>query len=112
MTDLVPYEAQPPGFTETETVNANVAMAGLSVHTQRAYRRWIRRYLCDVQQVERGAVDFNALNIELVITSLGTAMLKAWLGRLKTMKLGKQSLGQARASIVWLAQLMGDISRL
>jgi site-specific recombinase XerD len=111
MTDLIPYEQQSPGFIETETVNARVAMAGLSAHTQRAYRRWIKRYLCDVQKVAPRDVNFEALNIELVIDSMGTAMLKAWLGKLKTQKLGKQSIGQARAAVVWLAQLMGDIGR-
>ncbi|HVO42989.1 MAG TPA: tyrosine-type recombinase/integrase [Aggregatilineales bacterium] len=112
MTDLIPYEAATPGPIETESVNANVAMAGLSVHTQRAYRRWIRRYLGDVERVAPADIDFNALNIDLVVDSLGTAALKAWLGRLKTQKLGKQSLGQARAAIVWVAQLMGDLGRV
>ncbi len=112
MTDLIPYEAQPVDFPETETVNVNVAMAGLSVHTQRAYRRWIRRYLADYNKMDRSAVDFDALNITLVINSLGTAPLKAWLGQLKAQKLGKQSLTQAKAAVVWIAQFMADLGRL
>src|SRR5258708_7277390 len=46
ITDMVPFGANGElGFIETESVNAMVAMAGLSAHTQRAYQRWIVRYL-------------------------------------------------------------------
>jgi integrase len=112
MTDLIPIEPPSAGFPETETVNVNVAMAGLSVHTQRAYRRWIKRYLADVNQMD--ALDFNlsALNIDLAVRSLGTALLKAWLGRLKALRLGKQSIMQAKAAVVWIAQFMADLGRV
>ena len=112
MTDLVPHEAQPVGFVETETVNVNVAMAGLSTHTRRAYRRWIRRYLSEYNQIDKRDIDFNALNTNLVANSVGTAALKAWLGRLKSEKLGKQSITQAKASIVWISHFMADLGRL
>ncbi len=113
MTDIVPVEPQPVGYPETETVNVYVAMAGLSVHTQRAYRRWIARYLTDINQLDaRLKINFKALNIALVVRSLGTAPLKAWLGRLKSMQLGKQSITQAKAAIVWIAQFMADLGRL
>jgi integrase/recombinase XerD len=111
MTDLIPFDAQTPGFVETETVNARVAMAGLSVHTQRAYQRWIRRYLSDINQLSPKSIDLTALNIEMTVRSLGPAPLKAWLGRLKAQGLGKQSIMQAKASIVWVAQLMADLGR-
>jgi integrase len=112
MTDLIPLEPQSVDFPETETVNVNVAMAGLSVHTQRAYRRWITRYLADINQ--RDKIDFNpdALHISLIVSSLGTAPLKAWLGRLKALRLGKQSIMQAKAAVVWIAQFMADLGRL
>src|SRR5215468_2162214 len=51
-TALVPIIGAPLGFLETETVNAWVAMAGLSAHTQRAYRRWIASYLADVNKID------------------------------------------------------------
>lgn len=111
MSDIVRYESRPAGPPETESVNADVAMAGLSAHTQRAYRRWIKRYLGDVNQISPKLIDVAALNIELVLSSLGTAPLKAWLGSLKARKLGKQSLMQAKAAVVWVAQLMADIGR-
>ncbi len=109
--ELVTTSAYPLGFPETETVNALVAMAGLSTHTQRAYQRWIKRYLADVNRIDKRKIDLKALNIALATSSLGTAMLKAWLGHLKSKKLGKQSIMQAKAAIVWLAQLMADIGR-
>ncbi len=112
MTELISYEQQPVGFPETETVNANVAMAGLSVHTQRAYRRWIGRYLTDFNKLDTVDFDFDALNIRLITSSLGTAPLKAWLGQLKAQQLGKQSLTQAKAAIVWIAQFMADLGRI
>jgi integrase len=111
MTDLVPYQFPHAGEPETETVNARVAMAGLSQHTQRAYQRWIRRYLGDVHQVSTRSIDLTKLNVALVIASLGPAPLKAWLGALKAQRLGKQSIMQAKAAIVWLAQLMADLGR-
>jgi integrase len=112
ITDLVPVDFDPLGFMETETVNALVAMAGLSAHTQRAYQRWIRRFLSDINQIDRRTINLKELNIALTVSSLGAANLKAWLGKLKTQKLGKQSIMQAKASVVWLAQLMGDIERV
>src|SRR5258706_4022182 len=107
VTALVPVEFQSMGFIETETVNALVAMAGLSAHTQRAYRRWITRFLADVNKIDRRSINLADLNIVLSVGSLGPANLKAWLGHLKAKGLGKQSIMQAKASIVWLAQLMG-----
>src|SRR5258708_34625328 len=61
--------------------------------------------------MERRTIDLKELNIALTVNSLGPASLKGWLGHLKTRKLGKQSIMQAKASVVWLAQLMADIGR-
>lgn len=112
MTDLITSQPNTLGFLETETVNINVAMAGLSTHTRRAYRRWITRYLKDINQLDSAAIDLNNLNISLVTHSMGTAQLKVWLGRLKEKALGKQSITQAKAAIVWIAGFMADIERL
>lgn len=110
MSNLVPYRGQPPSQA-LETVNLSVAMAGLSVHTQRAYQRWIEKYLTEVAGLDPKAYNPEACEVPVIITALGAANLKAWLGRLKVKKLGKQSIGQAKAAIVWLAQLMGDMER-
>jgi site-specific recombinase XerD len=111
MTDLVPYQPAYTGEPETETVNAKVAMAGLSQHTQRAYQRWIKRYLGDVNGVSPRSIDLTKLNIATMVASLGPAPLKAWLGALKAQRLGKQSIMQAKAAVVWAAQLMADLGR-
>ncbi len=108
--NLVPYNSQPPSRA-LETVNLAVAMAGLSLHTQRAYRRWIAQYLKEVGGLLPGDYDADAVEVPVILSVLGAANLKAWLGRLKVRKLGKQSIGQAKAAVVWLAQLMGDMER-
>lgn len=111
-TDLVPFQPTPAGPPETETVNVRVAMAGLSTHTQRAYRRWITNYLVAVNQIRTFELDLTALNVDMAAQSLGPAPLKAWLGQLKTRKLGKQSVMQAKAAVVWLAQFLADLGRI
>ncbi|GAB4549995.1 MAG: tyrosine-type recombinase/integrase [Anaerolineae bacterium] len=112
MTDLVPYLPAAAGTPETEHVNVNVAMAGLSEHTQRAYRRWIRRYLGDINDLPARQIPLEMLSIQMVLESLGTANLKAWLGKLKASRLGKQSIMQAKAAVVWLAQFMADMEKV
>ncbi|PJF36123.1 MAG: hypothetical protein CUN49_07035 [Candidatus Thermofonsia Clade 1 bacterium] len=112
MTDLVPYAQPNAAPPDLEHVNLLVAMAGLSAHTQRAYRRWIKRYLAEIHALAPEALDLKALPVRLAVESLATANLKAWLGKLKAEGLGKQSIMQAKASVVWLAQLMADIERL
>jgi integrase len=86
-------------------------MAGLSQHTQRAYVRWISQYLREVGRLDPAEYSPEAVEIPTIISVLGAANLKAWLGALKARKLGKQSLGQAKAAVVWMAQLMGDMEK-
>lgn len=112
MTELIPYQAPSAGLPEIETVNVFVAMAGLSAHTQRAYRRWIKTYLSTVNQIDPQSINLKALNVEAASASLAPAPLKAWLGQLKAKSLGKQSIMQAKASVVWLAQFMADLGRV
>ncbi len=87
------------------TLNVLTAMAGLSPHTQRAYRRWIMRYL-------GAGVNLVALPSKTVKQALRPDVLKTWFGTLKTGGLGAQSLGQAKAAIVWLAQACADAGAL
>ncbi len=107
---LVPYISSSPSQI-IETVNLTLAMSGLAAHTQRAYQRWIKQYLIDVADVEPARYSAEGVPVAAALTSLGAANLKAWLGRLKSRNLGKQSIGQAKASVVWLAQLMADMER-
>jgi site-specific recombinase XerD len=112
MTDLIPYTPSNAAPPDLEHVNLLVAMAGLSVHTQRAYQRWIKRYLAEIHGIVAETLDLRVLPIALAVESLATANLKAWLGRLKASGLGKQSIMQAKAAVVWLAQLMADMERI
>lgn len=108
MTALIPVQHQ----DIEETINLNVGLDGYSIHTQRAYRRWIGRYIADVNRLDRRYLALSTLPVNLIVSSLGTAALRVWLGLLKTDNLGQQSLGQARAAIVWIAQFMADLGRL
>lgn len=90
------------------TINATTAMAGLSVHTQRCYQRWIAGYLAQHTGLKPSAFDFSTLNVQLLKSVLTVGNLKSWLGQLKARNLGKQSLGQAKAAIVFVAQTMAD----
>jgi integrase len=95
-----------------ETVNLLIALAGTSAHTQRAYKRWIARYLADINKIDAATIDLSALDVALAASSLRPAMLKAWLGLLKEGNLGKQSLQQAKAAVVFLAQVLADLGAI
>ena len=105
---LIPYQASP----RYDTVNLQTAMAGLSAHTRRAYQRWIRQYLNDVGAYDAVMFRPESMPVADAVTALGSANLKAWLGRLKSNQLGKQSIGQAKAAVIWLAQLLADMERV
>lgn len=103
-------------FLVAETLNVNVAiMAGLSANTKRAYSRWIHRFLTAVNRldpVESQKLNLAQLDINLAERSMNVALLKAWLGSLKEAGLGAQSLSQARASVMRLAEGLADQDRL
>ncbi|MEL6148369.1 MAG: site-specific integrase [Chloroflexota bacterium] len=97
------------------TFNLAVALPGRasSRHTERAYYRWIDRYLSDMarmQPTEREARRrrMEALPIDTLQQVLTPQILRAWLGILLREGQGKQALGQARASIVTLADLLAE----
>src|SRR5690349_19728388 len=81
-----------------ETVDVSIAMKGLSEHTQHAYSRWIIRFLVDVNRLGDHRLALGDVPVNLIQSSLGPAALRVWLGLLKADNLGKQSLGQAKAS--------------
>lgn len=93
-----------------ETVNLPLVMSGLSPHTRRCYSRWIKQYLETVAGYT--ARDLTQTNIAVCATALNIMNLRAWLGQLRSQNLGKQSLGQAKAAAVWLAQVLGDMDRI
>ncbi|MBN1200813.1 MAG: tyrosine-type recombinase/integrase [Anaerolineae bacterium] len=84
-----------------------------SPHTQRAYARWVDRYLADVtgqeptfghERTER----MRALPLKLLLPFMSAPTLRAWLGRLAAEGQGKQGLNQARAAIITLSALLAE----
>jgi integrase len=105
--DLVPAEQM--------TFNLALALPGRvsSVHTQRAYFRWIDRYLADTAQLQPtvGAarlLRMQTLPVPLLTRNLNAPQLRAWLGELVQEGHGKQGVNQARASIVTLASILAE----
>jgi integrase len=88
-----------------------------SPHSQRAYYRWIDRYLEDMAGLRRPKAvpreqQMGALPLQPLITSLTAPQLRAWLGALVQEGHGAQGINQARASIVTLASLLAEAELL
>jgi integrase/recombinase XerD len=86
-------------------------LRGNTINTERAYFRWVERYLEDVagkEPMERNERDrfMSNLPVEMLHESLNLAQLRAWLGMLASEDLSSQSLSQARAAILALADLL------
>jgi integrase len=84
-----------------------------STHTQRAYARWIDRYLSDLAELAPTAgkarrARMQALPLKVLLPILNPPTLRTWLGRLSLEEQGKQALNQARASIITLASLLAE----
>lgn len=84
-----------------------------SVHTERAYFRWVDTYLADMAGMKptQGAHRVTRMQMLPVPTLLGYVdppHLRTWLGQLSRRGVGKQSLEQARASLVTLSALLAE----
>ena len=84
-----------------------------SVHTQRAYFRWVDAYLVATGGLQPTAglgrlERMSALPVVVLQNVLGAPQLRAWLGQLAQEKHGKQGLTQARAAILTLASLLSE----
>ncbi len=84
-----------------------------SRHSQRAYYRWIERYLVEMAALKRPKsmpreVLMSALPVEPLLGSMTAPTLRAWLGNLAREGHGRQGVNQARASIVTLAGLLAE----
>lgn len=84
-----------------------------STNTQRAYYRWVDRYLTDVAGLKSTHGDERLKRMEnLPMKSLQRHLtarkLKNWLNRLVEDGQGRQALDQARATIVTLADLLAE----
>ena len=84
-----------------------------SVHTQRAYYRWIDRYLADVTDKKHThsaarLKRMQMLSLALLKTHLSEEKLSGWLNTLADNGQSRQGLDQARAAVVTLAELLAD----
>ena len=115
MTDLKPLETTELVESTAFTFNFAAALPGRagSHHTERAYFRWVDRYLVDwsdMKPTERHArvQRMHMLPVKKLQKTLNAPTLRAWLGRLMREGHGKQGIDQARAAIVTLADLMAE----
>lgn len=88
-----------------------------SANTQRAYYRWVDRFLVDVAGLKAtGGVErirrMENLPLKSLIRHLTARKLKNWLDRLVEEGHGRQSLDQARASIVTLCEMLAEVDLL
>ena len=112
-TELTITETSEPTFNFALTLPGRAS----SRHTQRAYFRWVDRYLADVAGLPlttgAGRVRrMHALPLNALLQSLSAPQLRAWLGMLSNENHGKQGLGQARAAIITLASLLSEAELL
>lgn len=97
------------------TFNFLMALPGRasSIHTQRAYFRWVDQYLVDVAGLKPTIGDqrlarMSALPIKTLHDILSAAQFRAWLGMLVSRGHGKQGIDQARAAVVTLTLLLAE----
>lgn len=114
-----PRNAIVPAHSGNVTFNLSAVLPGRasSRHSQRAYYRWIERYLLDMVGLKHPkAVSreqfMAALPLEALLSSLDAPRLRAWLGALVREGHGKQGVSQARAAIVTLAALLAEAEML
>jgi integrase len=84
-----------------------------SIHTQRAYYRWIDRFLADVTRKKRTRGKarlkrMQTLSLSMLENHLTPQKLSAWLNILADNGQSRQGLDQARAALVTLADLLAD----
>jgi len=103
--------AQPggPGFNLLAILPGRAS----SIHTQRAYYRWIDHLLVTFAGLKPTAGDarfrrMGALPVDVLQKCLSAPQLRAWLGMLAAEGHGKQGLNQARAAIITLASLLAE----
>jgi integrase len=110
-----PSEIMLPDHEAGATFNFRMALPGRasSIHTQRAYYRWVDQYLVDVAGLHPTISDqrlarMSALSVKTLHAILSAAQLRAWLGILVSRGHGKQGIDQARAAIVTLTLLLAE----
>lgn len=110
-----PRDNRLPALPPDATFDFAAVLAGRasSRHTQRAYARWVDRYLEDVAGLEpttgwERMHRMRNLPLAALLPGMAPSAVRAWLGWLAEEGQGKQGLTQARAAIVTLAQLLSE----
>lgn len=100
-------------MSKNETLDLTKAWSqrNTSRHTQRAYSRWIDRFLVDLagMQATRGEIRsrrMSQLPLRRILPILLADDLEAWLGALVEQGHSRQGLDQARAAVISLSELM------
>lgn len=115
MTDITPKPTTDIESQSAHYFNFAQALRGRvsSAHTIRAYYRWVDRYLVDMLNMphtegQKRRKRMEMLPLDKLLPLMSPQTLRAWLGRLVEEEQGQQALGQARASIVTLADLLAE----
>ncbi|MEO0563752.1 MAG: site-specific integrase [Chloroflexota bacterium] len=116
MTDITPRDIHDElAQSERLTFNFAAALIGRasSRHTERAYFRWVDRYLSDMTRLEvttgqQRIRRMEAVPLTQLLPTMSARHLRVWLGRLLREGNGAQGIGQARAAIVTLADLLAE----
>jgi integrase len=101
------------GDMQTFDFTATLPRRTSSANTQRAYYRWVDRYLVDVAGLKAtGGTDrlkrMEDVPLRSLLKHLTARKLKNWLNRLVDEGQGRQALDQARATMVTLADLLAE----
>ncbi|PJF32541.1 MAG: hypothetical protein CUN52_01115 [Phototrophicales bacterium] len=115
MTDIIPSHPTSLAHSADLTFNFVLALPGRasSPHTQRAYYRWVDTFLVMVAGMPATRGDkriqrMMALPVAILQKALTPPQVRAWLGMLVNSDQHKQALGQARAAIITLADLLAE----
>lgn len=115
MTDIIP--SHPTSIAQGADLTFNLVLAlpgrASSPHTQRAYYRWVDTFLAMVAGMPATRGDkriqrMMALPVPVLQQALTPPQVRAWLGMLVNSDQHKQALGQARAAIITLADLLAE----
>lgn len=104
-----------PHIPQDATFNFAALLPGRasSIHTQRAYFRWIDQYLVDIAGMSptegrARVMRMQSLPLQILRDSITASQLRAWLGQLVQEGNGKQGITQAKAAITTLASLLSE----
>src|SRR5258708_7812091 len=88
------------------TIDIQTGLSLRTPHTERAYTRHITDFLSDNISIP---IDLASVKLDTLAEALDAKKVKGWIDQLKERGLGKQSLQQAHAALVWLSDYIGGM---